>query len=457
MAVIFGASEFPDYPTLDSLPALLASARAFEDYLGSADGLRLPIDNIKSFFNEDLPPGNLVINMRDFVRRCLARNPEISDCIFYYAGHGAYLREREYFLSLKSTNRDAKEATVFKISYLVDVIGALTKNRRNLVILDACYSGGAIGEFAHLSENDAAKVVHDQLFDGLRDAGAVPFEPSDTAKEGTILFCAAGPKKWAKAPLDSNYTMFSGAILRVLKDGDQRGGSHLNLRRFTELVQAEIRSAFGTEGVSPQIHTPVQGDRDLLNLAYFPNAAFSAPEKFLAVEPSVGKIKKNESISPELDTKECKKATNIESLQNLIENNKSPINTSIAIFAINALTYLGGVIVANIWRYHNAEPPGWIQSRAITFFLAAAINVHLLILLLIYALDTVRRSSTKAFLNDTLPRNLSYKVVAGNSILLAALLLIFSLLPRDTVFDFLPNLHPTGALLPDELYVVHEP
>src|SRR5260370_21035156 len=112
IAIILGASSFPDYKTLDPSPTFAASAAAFRDYLRTR--LSLPETHILPLFDEALQPGEQLKRIKGFIKQQVFENAELSDVIFYYCGHGAYLSEDEYVLALKCTDVDSKEATVFK-------------------------------------------------------------------------------------------------------------------------------------------------------------------------------------------------------------------------------------------------------------------------------------------------------------------------------------------------------
>ena len=150
IAVLLGASSYPSYPSLDSSPAFANSKSDFLKYLTSRTGLGLSSTQVLDLFDSDHQPGQIIEEIRQFLEAHISGLLPANDVIFYYCGHGAYLKEREYFLALKCTKRQSKEATIFKIGYLVDIIAELTSKLRNLVILDACYSGGAMTEFGHL-------------------------------------------------------------------------------------------------------------------------------------------------------------------------------------------------------------------------------------------------------------------------------------------------------------------
>jgi hypothetical protein len=233
----------------------------------------LPEERILDLFNTDLQPGQVINKIQEFLATHMTEQNPPSDIIFYYCGHGAYLKEREYFLALKCTNRQSKEPTIFKMGYLVEIIADYTRDRRNLVILDACYSGGALIEFANLADDDnAAQILNSELVERLQEERQSHSPDGEPA--GTVLFCAAGPKNWAKTPLEAKHTMFSGALVQALSRGDIQSGPYISLKRLADLVRAEIKSAFGAQGVLCQIHVPTQGQTDLLELSYFPNPAF---------------------------------------------------------------------------------------------------------------------------------------------------------------------------------------
>jgi Caspase domain len=275
VAIILGASEFPSYDTLDPSPSFLKSAEDFRKYLCSYHGLRLPEENIAWLFNKRLQPGVIAAEVRRFIQERFKALSDVTDVIFYYCGHGGYLNEKEYFLALDITDKDSKEPTVFKISYLRDIVADLTKSKRNLIILDACYSGGALGEFSIMSDGNAAQLVTSQLLGKSSMTTATSREiETEMASHGIVLFCAAGAKKWAKTPLEGNYTMFTGSLLQVLDNGDQRGGPFFTLSKMAELVSHGIRDAFGSNAVQIQIHVPVQTEHDILQSPYFPNPAF---------------------------------------------------------------------------------------------------------------------------------------------------------------------------------------
>src|SRR4051812_6407013 len=110
IAIVFGASEFPDYGSLDGSPVFAASAEAIVRYLKVE--LHIPSGSILLLFDDPRQPGDQIRLMRNFVRDRLIDGQLLTDVIFYYCGHGAFLSEDDYVLALKCTSSESKEATV---------------------------------------------------------------------------------------------------------------------------------------------------------------------------------------------------------------------------------------------------------------------------------------------------------------------------------------------------------
>ena len=260
LAVILGASEWPYYETLEPSPAFENSANFFVWYL--RNWLEVPDDNILWMFNSDKQPGEIEKDIRSFMKERISKE-NITDTITYYVGHGAPDRDRKYFVATRCLSKEQKNSTSFRMEYLASTLSDLTFHKRNLIFLDACYSGAALKEFIDQSEtgNDPAGEVREAFQEVL-------------PLNGTALFCAAGPTKTARAPVGDEYTMFTGALAQVLQRGDPTKNKLLSLKEVGALVEFEIKKNFRSDAVRPQIHTPVQHSGDIAFVPYFPNAAY---------------------------------------------------------------------------------------------------------------------------------------------------------------------------------------
>jgi hypothetical protein len=261
LAVVLGASEWPWYSAFEAAPAFKNSATAFRDYLLSEDGLALPPDNILWLFNDESQPAIIIDRIAHFLGT--RADETVSDIILFYVGHGAYLNGN-YFLALRCTNQNNRDLTILPVKFIAKTLYEKTPDKRHIVIIDACYASGAVKDFIYQTAADAVATIRQEVREILSEV--------DIAR-GSALFCAAGPKSPAKAPWESKYTMFSGALQEVLTKGDPNFAEYLSLEDVAGLVERYIFSAFRTEAVRPELHTPRQEAGDIRTLRLFPNFA----------------------------------------------------------------------------------------------------------------------------------------------------------------------------------------
>jgi hypothetical protein len=262
LAIILGASNWPRYPAFDASAVFANSANFFREYLLSEDGLQLSPDNILWLLDEDDRPGDIIDRMQAFLRTKTNADTSISDILVYYVGHGAYVNDA-YVVATHCTAQSNIELTTLPVRLIAKTLYEETPGIRHLVILDACYASGAVSEFMY--QGDPVTVVREQIREAL---------PEKDITTGTALFCAAGPKSPAKAPWEGMYTMFSGALQRVLTKGDLSVQEELlSLEELARLVYEDILNEFRNQQVRPQLHTPRQEDGDIRVLRLFPNVA----------------------------------------------------------------------------------------------------------------------------------------------------------------------------------------
>src|SRR6266436_652745 len=92
------------------------------------------------------------------------------------------------------------------------------------------------------------------------------------ADSGTALLCASEPRDPAKAPIGMTYTMFTGALLDVLKIGDERAPPTLSLQDLAYLVKRSVEARFKEEAVRPEVHAPDQKGGRVDTVPIFPNS-----------------------------------------------------------------------------------------------------------------------------------------------------------------------------------------
>jgi hypothetical protein len=255
--VILGASEFP-LAELTPSPAFLNSANALGEYLLDSDGFGLPTENLLSLFDTTEAPSDLLGKIGDFLARSADRPEErrARDLVVYYVGHGGFSDDNEYFLAIRATRKDGKWFTSIQIKALAQTLKEHGRHLRKYLILDCCFSAAAYTAFQSGPLPAALQKTKGE-FEGLEAPG-----------RGTALLCASGPRDPAKAPPGEKFTMFSGALVELLKGPqDQPKLSLLNLRDFSYGI---IKERWRDEAVRPELHSPEQVDGDIARLPLFP-------------------------------------------------------------------------------------------------------------------------------------------------------------------------------------------
>jgi hypothetical protein len=117
-----------------------------------------------------------------------------------------------------------------KVTELAEVLKERARSFRRFVILDCCFAAEALKEFQGAAE-DAVYAKATSAF-----AEDTPRRPREVPRRGTALYCAAGKDNVARSPKELSHTMFSDALLSVLRDGDRLCSPYLTLAEVNELA-----------------------------------------------------------------------------------------------------------------------------------------------------------------------------------------------------------------------------
>ena len=261
LAVLLGASKFPRKEKLASGPTFAKSAADFKKYLlDDEDGFGLPGTNLFDRFDSDASATDQLEALEQFLieRRATleAEGSSPRDLVVYYLGHGAFDQAKDYFLAIQRTRDGSEASSSIRIRDLATSIRNQATGLRRFLILDCCFSGAASREFMG-GPSEAARV---QIADVL-------------PRTGTSLLCSSSSRDVSMAPDGADYTMFSGALLQVLRQGLPRASRPLSLAMLGEEVRALIRKTYDSEAVRPEVLSPDQRDDDLKDVPLFPNAA----------------------------------------------------------------------------------------------------------------------------------------------------------------------------------------
>jgi WD40 repeat protein len=184
------------------------------------------------------------------------------DIIFYYCGHGDYLPGQTFYLALRTTRNAQKATTGLKPYDLRQDLDTRLADKRVYLIFDCCYASAASGVFM---SGEADHSVRERIAEGF-------------PAYGTALFAAAPRDMAALAPEGEEYTMFTGALASVIRDGAPGYDRRLSLQNLKAAVRHRISERFGILAVYPELHVPRQKAGDISALPLFLNKA-PTPEK----------------------------------------------------------------------------------------------------------------------------------------------------------------------------------
>lgn len=310
LVIIIGASEWPKAPDLASSKAFNASANGLKQYFLESDLFGLPADNLLDLFDSDKAPSDIDEEISSFLEERLntlrAASSNVNDVIVYYVGHGGFAgQNNEYFLAVRATRADNPLMSGILVAGLAKTLKEKMRSQRKFIILDACFSAAAYKMFQS-APMETVKKKTEEVF-----------------RKGTALLCSSGPRDPSKLPPEERHTMFTGALLDVLRKGTNEQGDRLSFADIGELAKNLIFDKYQDEAVRPQVLTPSQEQGNIATIPLFPNSAKRATVILERVEKLEAKV--NQILSTELPVIR----TNVKTLETRVDSVNSDISATI--------------------------------------------------------------------------------------------------------------------------------
>jgi Caspase domain len=257
IAFLLGASQFPRsgnrQKELSAPPSFKQSAGDFAEYLASDKGLRLRSDDdICDLFDFEGSPAELCDKAARFAH---SRAQSARDVIVYYVGHGTVPQGNELHVAIRHTD-DRFDDSNLSFRNLASALRYELRAHRMYFILDCCFAGAAAGAWMSGGLESAVTMMSRRL-------------PSI----GVAMLCATSADERAWAPKDQVHTMFSGALLSVLKGGVKGGPLRFSLSVLRDETRTIIQERFPDKEAWPHLHQPDQRDGDVALVELFPNPA----------------------------------------------------------------------------------------------------------------------------------------------------------------------------------------
>jgi len=265
-AVILGASDWTE-AGLGRAPSFLRSAGGILAHLLDSAGLGLDPTLVINLFDDVTSAGEQLARIRDTldVRLRERRSEErpVADLLVYYVGHG-YTDAQGHLALLVRRSREGMEAeTGIRAPDLAQVLRRAAPQQRRLVILDCCFSEAAVRDFVGMSG------ALDQVVAAVaaKDVGeALP-------QRGGLLLCSSPKGQISIGAPNAERTLFTGAILRVLREGVSGSAPALSFADLRDAAYDRMVEAYGANAPRPALHPVNQSQGDLTSIPAFPNRA----------------------------------------------------------------------------------------------------------------------------------------------------------------------------------------
>ncbi|WP_040713027.1 hypothetical protein [Nocardia takedensis] len=264
VAVICGAREWPGMGERFAPAAAFANTAAeLRAYLHSPEGLGLAAADVLWLFDSPTTAVEHLHQIHTFLTARTTRPGAVHGrglvVVFVYVGHGAFLGgERAYSLLLRDTREPLQAETSLRVSSVASMLRTTVPESARIVILDACFAGGAFKDF----QSDITQLSAVKITEALQHSNS---------SRGVALLCAASARNPARLAGTDTTTLFGRALLDALHTGDPDTAGPMSLRRIGELTTRRLSEV--DHAPIPEVHAPDQHNGDLAAKPLFPNAA----------------------------------------------------------------------------------------------------------------------------------------------------------------------------------------
>jgi hypothetical protein len=268
LVILLGASAWPNSPGFQASEAFVHAAQGFKDFALDPQGFGLPAVNLFDLFDAQTSASDQLEMLGSFLEQraqtLKAANQAVRDVLVYFVGHGGFAGpSADFYLLHRRANASSLRATGIAIDALAEVLREKARQARRYLFLDCCFAAAAFRAFQGGPDQTAITKT--------MDAFQVQARSSGFPGKGTVLLCSSDQKSPSLLLPDESCTMFSHALLDVLRKGDPHRPRQLSLRDIKELAEDRLASWPEKNAPRPGLHSPDQSEGDVADIPFFPN------------------------------------------------------------------------------------------------------------------------------------------------------------------------------------------
>src|SRR3989440_843093 len=268
LVILLGASAWPNSPGFQPSPAFVHAAQGFKYYVLDPQGFGLSTSNLLDLFDAPLSASDQLERLGSFLEQrtqaLKAANQAVRDVVVYFVGHGGFVgSSADFYLLPRRANASSLRASGMAIDALAEVLREKARQMRRYLLLDCCFAAAAFRSFQGGPDQTAITKT--------LDAFQVQARSSGFPAKGTVLLCSSDQKSPSLLLPDESCTMFSHALLEVLRKGDLHRPAQLSLRDIKELAEDRLAALPEKNAPRPGLHSPDQSEGDVADVPFFPN------------------------------------------------------------------------------------------------------------------------------------------------------------------------------------------
>jgi hypothetical protein len=251
-AIILGAQVWPDFPDLPASEVFLHSAADLQAYLKDPHGMGLPSKNVLDLFDNAGSADEIDKRISSFLSDpTLPGAPKLTDVLVYYVGHGEAVLNKDLYLAIRRTRTENVALSSIPVSALRTTLENAAGHTRRLIIIDCCFAAAAFTAFQEVFGPPPKSVMGKNV-------------PS----KAVSLFCsssAADPSFYT----GNRYTMFTEALLQVLRSGSVTQENLLTTRELKDELNALLTTRYQTKAPRAEVYPADSREGDLADVPYF--------------------------------------------------------------------------------------------------------------------------------------------------------------------------------------------